>query len=66
MSRGRTSWTVEHDGILGKVRIVLETDDREIVGLVEESAQKHGLRLARLLETLEPESPADGPDRDQG
>ena len=47
-----TTWTVEHDALIGRVRIVLETSDPAIVAAVEAAAHRHGVQLARTVDEV--------------
>lgn len=45
----RTRWSVDHDRLLHRVIVTVESDEPETVRLVEEAAARAGVRLVRDL-----------------
>lgn len=43
----KTTWLVEHDSTLRKVRVTIESDDAAMVRRIEEAARKNGVTLLR-------------------
>lgn len=55
----RTHWSIETENIAGlrRLKLVVDTDDPAVVGMIEAAARRHGVELLRELDGPSPEEP---------